>query len=64
METMQGPKAIKTFFSRDDAISPGGGKAVSFSELKELSSEDRNELGQLACNELDVEFLPAKKKDA
>jgi hypothetical protein len=35
---------------------------VSMSELKELSKEERQELGRLACEQLGVEFEAAEDK--
>jgi hypothetical protein len=50
MEKMTRIKAIKTFFEAD------GGKKVSMTEFKELTDEDKDELGKLACKELGVEL--------
>lgn len=47
-------EAIKTFFQRKDRITPEGGRTVDMSELKGLSSNDREELGNLAAKELGV----------
>lgn len=48
-------KPIKTFFERKDAIAPNGGKRVTMKELKDLSSEARHELADLAREELGAE---------
>jgi len=49
MDTMTSVKAIKTFFELD------GGAKVAVAEMKELSAEDRKELGLLCAAELKVE---------
>lgn len=52
---MKAIPALKKFF--DD----GGphGRKLTMEELKDLSKEDRQELGQLACIELGEEFEPS-----
>ena len=51
MEKMTRIKAIKTFFEAD------GGRKVSMQEMKKLTDDDKNELGQLACKELGFEMV-------
>lgn len=43
---MSNVKAIKAFFEQD------GGRKIDLRELKDLTSEDREELGELARQEL------------
>lgn len=54
-------KAIKTFFERDDQFAPGGGRKVGMAELKDLTPDDRAELGVLCAAELGMEVEPSKK---
>ena len=42
--------AIRTYFEKD------GGRKVNFSEIKELTAEDREELATAAARELGVEL--------
>ena len=53
MEKMTRIKAIRTFFEAD------GGRKLAMSELKELTADDRKELGELAAKELGVELVEA-----
>ena len=46
-------KAIKTFFEAD------GGKKLGMKELKDLTPDDKEELGILAAKELGVELITA-----
>lgn len=48
--------AIKRYFERDDAISPGGGRPVLPTELKALTPEDRAELAPFCAAELGAEL--------
>ena len=48
--------AIKTFFQREDKISPQGGRKVSMPELKVLTDEDKAELGAMCCEALGEEM--------
>ena len=49
-------KAIKTFFEKD------GGRVVGIDEVKALTSEDRAELGRLACEALGEVYEPTPSK--
>lgn len=53
---MKAIPAIKKFMEREP-----NGRKVSMDELKELSKEDRTELGKLACVELGEEFEESNK---
>lgn len=53
METISPVQAIKRYFADDP-------RPVSLAELKELSQEDRKELGALAAKELGLELAPPK----
>lgn len=44
-------KAIKQYFEKVDAFAPNGGQKVSMDELKQLSKEERDELGKLIVKE-------------
>lgn len=59
---MKAVQAIKKFFERPDAftVSEEGGRKLTIPELKELSSEDKRELGQLAAAELGETFEESK----
>ena len=48
--------AIKTYFEQDDKVSPGGGRRVEMAELKALTSEERDELGELCAVALGIEL--------
>lgn len=48
--------AIKRFFEADPH-----GRKVEMAELKELSMEERDELGRLCADALGVEFEPSAK---
>ena len=52
MVEMSNVKAIQEFFTRKDMITPEGGRKVIMAEFKELSMEDRIELGELCRAEL------------
>ncbi len=55
-DKIKGVIAIKEFFEKD------GGRKISVSELKELSPEDRRELGKLSAEALGKELeFPTKK---
>ena len=57
MEKMKPVAAIRKFFERDDAISPGGGRKVPMAELKELIlSGEKGEMATLCARELGVEL--------
>ena len=43
---MTGIKAIRTYFELD------GGRKITMTEMKDLSKEERAELGKLACEAL------------
>jgi hypothetical protein len=49
METISRTKAIMEYFSKNS-------RKVTLAELKELSEEDRKELGELAAKELGKEI--------
>jgi hypothetical protein len=51
MEKVTAIRAIKTYFELD------GGKRVSMTEMKNLTNEDRVELGGLAAVELGMELV-------
>lgn len=56
---MKKMEAMKTFFERDDAISPGGGQKVQNRELLDLKKADDDsydELAELSAAELGVEL--------
>jgi len=57
---MTSTQALKKYLERDDAISPGGGKPLKMTELKELSNDERAELGKLAAAALGEEWTEAK----
>ncbi len=49
-ETLNNVQAIRMYFAKD------GGREVTLAEMKELTREDRAELGALAAKELGVEI--------
>lgn len=56
---MKAIQCIKTFFERDDELSPGGGREVKTSELMELRKADQagyNEVVKLCAVALGVEL--------
>jgi hypothetical protein len=55
-EKMSKVKAIRDFFQREDEIAPEGGRKVNLQELKELSDEDKDELGTLCAEQLGAEI--------
>jgi hypothetical protein len=55
-------QAIKAYFERPDNIAPNGGCKLEMSELKELTNDERAELGQLCCAEIGEEWQPPAGK--
>jgi hypothetical protein len=51
MEKMTNLKAIREFFEAD------GGRKITMSEMRELSTSERNELGQLCAKALGKEIV-------
>jgi hypothetical protein len=54
MEKTTNVKAIKEFFEAD------GGRKVTMSEMRELSTSERNELGQMCAEALGKEIESVK----
>ncbi len=54
---MKAIAAIKAYFEADPH-----GREVSMSELKDLSKDERQELGEMCCEALGVEFEATEKK--